>query len=194
MEPELARAASLLPSGAHISGVGYGCTSAASQIGPARVASQIRKGIKTPVVTEPVSALIAACKHLNIRRLGLVTPYIPSVSDHLRSVLQEASMEVSNLLSFEEPVEENVVRIAPDALFHAGIEMGRTDDCDAVFLSCTNLRTLDVIVRIETEIGKPVMSSNQVLAWHLGNLCGFDAGTSAFGALFGAPISARTVT
>jgi maleate isomerase len=184
MEPELTKAASLLPRGAQCLAVGYGCTSAAAHIGPARIATRIQAGVDTPTVTEPVSALIAACRHLGVRRLGLISPYIASVSDRLRSVLQDAKIEVTHFASFEEPVEERVVRIAPQSVEHAALEIGRRTDCDAIFLSCTNLRTLDVIASVEAKIGKPVFSSNQVLAWHLGLLGGFASGDAEFGQLF----------
>ena len=52
-------------------------------------------------------------------------------------------------------------------LAHAALGRG---EVDAVFLSCTNLRTLDVIDEIEAELGLPVVSSNQALAWHMAQL------------------------
>jgi maleate isomerase len=184
MEPVLTHAASLLPRGATCTAVGYGCTSASAHIGSARIAVRIQEGVDTPAVTEPVSALIAACRHLDIQRLGLISPYVASVSEQLITVLQEAGIEITSFASFEEPVEERVVRIAPDALEQAALDMGRRDDCDALFLSCTNLRTLDVIGPVEAQTGKPVLSSNQVLAWHLGVLGGFSSGGPQFGRLF----------
>jgi maleate isomerase len=38
-------------------------------------------------------------------------------------------------------------------------------DAEAVFLSCTNLPTYDVIATLEREIGKPVLTANQVTMW-----------------------------
>ncbi len=43
---------------------------------------------------------------------------------------------------------------------------------DALFLSCTNLRTLPVIAALEETIGLPVLASNTVLAWHMARLAG----------------------
>ena len=54
----------------------------------------------------------------------------------------------------------------------AAIEMGQRTDCDAVFLSCTNLRTLRVLHSVEAQIKKPVLSSNQVLAWQMAGQAG----------------------
>ena len=40
-----------------------------------------------------------------------------------------------------------------------------TDDAQAVFISCTNLPTYDVIATLEAELGKPVLTANQVTIW-----------------------------
>jgi maleate isomerase len=38
-------------------------------------------------------------------------------------------------------------------------------DAEAVFISCTNLPTYDVIAPLEAELGKPVLTANQVTMW-----------------------------
>lgn len=172
MEGNLTTAAKLLPRSAQCRVVGYGCTSASAQIGPNRVAALIKAGVQTAHVTEPVSALIAACRALGITRIGLISPYIAAISDRLRMALTDQGITVSTFASFEEPMEANVVRITSKSLVDAATQMGADPNCDAVFLSCTNLRTLDVIDQIETAIHKPVLSSNQVLGWHLTQLAG----------------------
>ena len=40
-----------------------------------------------------------------------------------------------------------------------------TADAQAVFISCTNLPTYDVIAPLERELGKPVLTANQVTMW-----------------------------
>jgi maleate isomerase len=184
MANDLTQAASLLPVGATLSAVGYGCTSGTAQIGADQIAALIQAGLQTPKVTEPVSALIAACAHLGVTRIGLISPYVASVSDQLRLILADAGIKVTQFASFDEPTEERVVRISQDSIVDAAIAMAHAEDCEAVFLSCTNLRTLDVIDRIETQIGKPVLSSNQVLAWHLCKLLDMSPERPQFGRLF----------
>ena len=38
-------------------------------------------------------------------------------------------------------------------------------DAQAVFASCTNLPTYDLIAPLEAELGKPVLTANQVTLW-----------------------------
>ncbi len=167
METVLTQAASLFPVDARFQVVGYGCTSATAHIGAGRIAELVQAGTHTDAVTEPVSALVAACQALKVKRLGLISPYVASVSDQLRAALAENGITVTAFESFEEAEESKVVRIAPESIAQAAIEMAVSSDCDAVFLSCTNLRTLDIIDEVEQATGLPVLSSNQVLAWHL---------------------------
>lgn len=184
MEAHLTQAAALFPAGARMRAVAYGCTSGTAQIGQDRIGELVRDGVATPAVTEPVSALIAACAHLGIRRLAMLSPYVAEVSARLRGVLAGAGISSAGFGSFNEPEEAAVVRIAPRSIVEAGCHVAGLQDCDALFLSCTNLRTLDVIDEIEARLGLPVLSSNQVLAWHLFGLAGNPGGSFAPGRLW----------
>lgn len=185
MESKLIAAASLLPRGARFSAIGYGCTSASAEIGSGRVADLIKEGVPTPEVTDPLAAMIAACRHLGVTRIGLVNPYVESVSHKLRSAMAEAGLEVVAFGSFDEAEEERVVRITPESIIRAARLVAGQAPCEAVFLSCTNLRTLQVIDAIEADIGIPALSSNQVLAWHLATLTGCVRACNGIGRLFG---------
>ena len=172
MEAELPAAARLFPSAARFDAVGYGCTSGTAVIGAPRVAELIRAGTATKSVTEPVSALLAACAALGVRRLAFLSPYIAEVSSRLRDVLAEAGVISPVFGSFDEAEEAKVARIDTASVIEAATELGRAPEAEAVFLSCTNLRTLDAIPEIERRTGKPVLSSNLVLGWHLCRLAG----------------------
>lgn len=167
MAPALTGAAALFPAGARLAAVAYGCTSGTAQIGAARIAELIRAGIATDNVTEPVSALIAACAALGVRRLGVLSPYVAEVSERLFATIGAAGIQIAAFGSFDTAEEARVARISPESIVAAACAIAAAPATDAMFLSCTNMRTLDVIEEIEERTGKPVLSSNQVLAWHL---------------------------
>jgi len=176
MDGALAEAAGRLPSGAQFSAVGYACTSATAQIGAGKVAAQICEGLDTRVpVSNPVSACLAACRALGVSRIALVSPYVESVSARLVEVFAEGGLSVTCFGSFDVSEEARVVRISPASVRDAALQVGHGDETEALFLSCTNLRTLDVIAEIEAVLGKPVLSSNTALAWHLAQLAGVGA-------------------
>ena len=184
MEAEMPRAAGLLPRPVRFDAVGYGCTSGTSVIGAERVAELVKSGCRTEAVTEPLSALLAACRHLDIHRLAFLSPYVEAVSAHLRSVLARGGVETPVFGSFDEAEETRVARIDGGSIKAAARALMADGDADALFMSCTNLRTLDVISEIEAEIGKPVLSSNQVLAWDLLRRAGVRCHHDGFGRLF----------
>lgn len=172
MSGNLPAAANLLPKSLTYDVVGYGCTSGTAVIGPAKIAEQVKSGCSALQVTDPLSALVAMCEHRGVRRLGFLSPYIASVSQTLRDALATRQIETPVFGSFDEGEEAKVARISENSLYHATMTLGQSSEVDAVFLSCTNLRTLDVIPRIEQDLGKPVYSSSQVLAWHMARLAG----------------------
>ncbi len=65
-----------------------------------------------------------------------------------------------------------MVRIDATSIIDAARDLCADAQLDALFLSCTNLRTLEVIAPLEAELGMPVLSSNLVLAWHMSQLAG----------------------
>lgn len=167
MAAVLTDAARLFPQGAEFSVIGYGCTSGTAQIGAGKIAALIRAGAMAQDVTEPVTALVASCNALGVSRIGLISPYVAEVSEGLRTVLSQNGITVTAFASFDEPQEKNVARIASSSITDAATELCREQEFDALFLSCTNLRTLDLIDPLEATTGLPILSSNQVLAWHM---------------------------
>jgi maleate isomerase len=172
MAENLPSAARLLPDAQPYDVVGYGCTSGSAVIGTDKIAQLVQSTCNAKHVTEPLSALVAMCEDRGVKNLGFLSPYVAGVSQTLRDALAARGIETPVFGSFDEAEEAKVVRISADSIFQAAVEIGRSSKVDAVFLSCTNLRTLDVLPKIEAELGKPVFSSNQVLAWHMARLAG----------------------
>lgn len=172
MEGALTGAASLFPVGHRFDAVGYGCTSGTAQIGAGVVADRVQAGTRTAAVSEPLSALIAACAALSVQRIAILSPYVAAVSDRLRHVLAAAHIHTPTFASFDEANEAAVAAIDEPSITRATLAMMADADVDAVFLSCTNLRTLNVIAPLEDRLGLPVLSSNLVLIWHMLRLAG----------------------
>lgn len=166
MEHDLPRAASLLPQTPEFDAVAYACTSGTTLIGADRVAQIVAANCRARRVTNPLSAAFAALRHMGLGSVGLVSPYTSAIADQLRDTFQRAGIAVPNAVSFGEQIEANVARIDPSSIAEAAREVAR-QGAEAVFLSCTNLRTLDIIGPLEAELGIPVLSSNQVLAWDM---------------------------
>ncbi len=182
MAGHLTQAAALFPPPVSFAAVGYGCTSGTAQIGAEQVAALVGQGARTQAVTQPVSALIAACRALGLRRIGMLSPYVAAVSARLRGVLDAAGVATPVFGSFDEAEEAAVARIDTGSVVAAARDLAGQGGVDGLFLSCTNLRTLPLIDGLEAELDLPVLSSNQVLAWHMARLA--DVSVSGPGRLF----------
>lgn len=182
MEAALPAAAELLPGG--LDALAYACTSAATVIGPDRV-RQIVQAVHPGVpVSDPMSAVIAALEALDVRRIALVTPYVESVAAALKAHLAAHGIEAVSEVSFGESDDWSVARIAEASTRAAMLAAGRAEGVEAVFASCTNLRTFGVIGAVEAELGLPVVSANQALIWHMLRLAGAPAPGWGPGCLF----------
>ena len=145
--------------------IAYSCTSGTVAIGYDAVAERIRAGGRPdiPVVT-PITSALAAFRKLGVETVSLLTPYVDSVNQAMRGFIEEGGVEVRNIGSFCLDSDIDMAEVPPDAILQAAIETCR-EDADALFISCTALRAVDIIDRAEQALGKPVMSAIQTLFW-----------------------------
>lgn len=192
MEADLPTAARLLPGAVGLDVVGYGCTSGTTIIGEEKVAAAVKTGLQADAntgsnqtsVTNPLTAVKTSLRALEATSIGFVTPYLPEVTGAMRGHLEQQGFKIPEIASFNQSEEDIVARIAPASILDAIISVGRNDVCDAVFVSCTNLRVLGVIEEAEAELGKAVISSNLALAWHMLRLAGVADSLPGRGKLF----------
>lgn len=170
MEEALPAAAGLLPNARPYRVVGYGCTSASSVIGSDRVSDLVKRTCDTAHVTNPLKAATAQANALGVSKFALLSPYVAEVNHTLRQAFSEQGIDMDVFGSFGEADEARVVRISVQSVIEAATKLGSDPSVEAVFLSCTNLRTLEAIPEIRARIEKPVLSSNQCLAWHMRHL------------------------
>ena len=102
------------------------------------------------------------------------------MAEPIRAGFQADGIAVPDTLSFGVQVEARVARIAPRPIADAARALAQRSKLDAIFLSCTNLRTLDILAPLSQELGLPVLSSNQCLAAHMAALAEITPATVAF--------------
>lgn len=169
MEQQIPVVTGLFPKAANIGVVAYGCTSGTTVIGEEKVKAAIQAVLPGVSVTNPLTAVKARLRALGAKKIGLLTPYVPSVSEAMIRHFVADGFTISSSGSFFEVEEKKVTRISRESILAAMVEIGQAE-CDVVFASCTNLRTLGVDREAESRLGKPVISSNSSLAWHMTEL------------------------
>jgi len=194
MEAKLPAAVELLPPGIPFDVIAFACTSGATFIGEAQVEAAVQ-GVRPGIaVTNPLSATKAALKALGMEKIGFVTPYVAAVSAAMRDALASAGFETVSFGSFEVVEDGIVARMTPACILDAVIAVGEAAPCDGVFVACTNLRAAGIIEEAEKRLAKPVVTSNQALAWHMLRLAGYQEALPARGRLFLRQLTAEGAT
>ncbi|MFN3156492.1 Asp/Glu racemase [Marivita cryptomonadis] len=184
MQRDLPATAALLPPSFEFNAIGYACTSGATMIGEDQVDRIIRDVHPHAKTSNPITACKAALSALGLSRIALVTPYPPEVTLEMQANLHAAGVHTVAVASFNQSDDFTVARISSASILKAATTIGARTEVEGVFVSCTSLRALEVIDAAEAQIGKPVIASNQALAWHLMRLAGLTDRPAGAGRLF----------
>jgi maleate isomerase len=177
-----APAAAQLLAHAKVDVICYGCAAGGFLKGPVadrQLGEDISRTLGIPVAVSS-AALAAALRALGVARVSLASPYQPWLNDRLRDYLEAAGFAVQAMQG-----------LGTEA--HAGITLERVialarevdrPEAQAIFISCSNFRTLEIIEPLEDELGKPVVTSNQVSMWEMLRLMGDRRAVPGAGRLF----------
>jgi maleate isomerase len=182
----LTEGARLLAPGGPLAAIGFSCTSGTVAVGAERARAQIAAGRPGVPVCTPVEAAVKALDALGTRRIALLTPYLDGPSELIAGFFAAAGIDVVTRASFKLDGDPEMNRVSQQTLIDAGRELGAHPDADALFISCTGLRTQHVIEPLEQLLGKPVVTSNQALAWDLARTAGVAERLPGRGRLFAA--------
>jgi len=182
METRLKQAAIDLLPGAKLDAIAFACTSGSIAIGPDKVFQRLEEGQPGVPSTTPISAAMEACQAMGISRIALLTPYHDDVNQPIHAYIEEHDVEVMSMSTFDMDSDIDVARIPLEAIIEAA-QASDHKDAQAVFLSCTALRSIECIETLEEKLGKPVLSSNQAMLWRLLRLAGYENKIQGFGKL-----------
>ncbi|MEZ5478808.1 MAG: aspartate/glutamate racemase family protein [Thiolinea sp.] len=183
MLPRLRAAAALFPEDHAPAAICYSCTAASVLMGDEAVTQAIQEAWPgVPVVTPSHSAALAL-RALGARRISILTPYLPETSVPVTAYFTQQGFTVlrSECLGIED--DRLMARVTPDSIFAAACALDHPDS-DAVFISCTALPAVQVIDRVEQQLGKPVVTSNQATLWAMLRQAGITAQPQGYGQLF----------
>lgn len=163
----------------------YGCTSATLTHGPefdARLAEKIKAESGAYTVTA-AGALVHALSTLGVRRIGFASPYVAAINDMAVSFLADSGVEVVARSEVTEELDNyGQGALSLEEVYALGLASDH-QDAEALVLSCTDMRSVEVISRLEETVGKPVISSNQAMAFQALQLVGIDDTIAGYGDL-----------
>jgi maleate isomerase len=144
--------------------VAYACTSGSfvhGLDGERRLVRAMRAA-GAPAAVTTSGALLAALAALGVRGVAVATPYVENVTARLHDFLAEAG--VATVSSAHLGLDADIWKV-PYGTTAQLIREADSPRADAVFVSCTNLPTYDLVAPLEDELGKPVLTANQVTLW-----------------------------
>jgi maleate isomerase len=127
-------------------------------------------------------ALVAALRHFDSRRLVLVTPYIEAVTRREEAFFAHHGFDVFHSASYGINLNWDMAQEPPETWTRLVLD-NRRNEADAYLLSCTAIRSAEIIDGIEAVLGKPVITSNQALMWHCLRSLGIERPVKGFGRL-----------
>jgi maleate isomerase len=142
----------------------YLCTSGSfvRGVGGERHMREVMLAAGAPAAVTTSGALLDALAHLGVRAVSVVSPYLPDLAARLDCYLAEAGIRVAAHRGLG--LDEHIFRVPGTTV--RGLALATAGDAaDALFVSCTNLACYDVIAGLEAELGRPVLTANQVSLW-----------------------------
>ena len=161
----------------------YGCTSGTIAIGTNSINELVHAAWPGIPVTNPVVAAQAAFKAFGAHKISVLTPYLEEVNYEMGQHFVEQGYDLLNIAGFGFANDIEMTSISPETIYRGALEVC-DPQADLLFISCTALRSSLAIARIEKDLGKPVVTSNQALAWHVLQLLGKTVEVQGFGSLF----------
>lgn len=143
----------------------YGCTSATLTHGRAfdrELAARIRAEAGAATVTA-AGAIVLGLRALGVTRIGFASPYVGAINDMAVGFLAEAGIGTLARADIGRALDNyGQGALTPDEVFELGTRADH-GDAEAVVLSCTDMRSLEVVERLEAALRKPVVCSNQAM-------------------------------
>ena len=192
MDSQVPAAAKLLAHAA-VDVICYGCTGGGVINGVGadeRLCSAIERatGVRATVT---IRSVVAALRELGARTISVASPYEAWLNESLRDFLEASGFKVAAILGFGGATNrkisfEEAARISAKDVAQLAISVDRPES-DAIFISCTNFPTLEVVQSLEAKLGKPVITSTTASMWEMLRMVGDARDIPGAGRLFARP-------
>ena len=182
MAPKITDCAALLVPDGRLDAVAYACTSGTAVIGFDGVRDRIRAARPGVPCITPITAALAALEVFSATRIAVLTPYVDEVNTVIDAHLTQAGIDIAAFTSFGIEDNEEMAALTPDAIYRAALHADRPE-AEALFISCTAIRAVEVVERIEQTLGKPVITANQAMFWQALRATGCNLKSPGYGRL-----------
>lgn len=127
-------------------------------------------------------SVLAALAHLGVQRVALATPYAREWTLRGKAHLEAHGIEVASWGHLDDV--SNIYDETPERAYQLARRVD-VPQAQAVFLSGVGMPTLEVLERLERDLGKPAISSCSAMVWNALRVAGVKEKVRGFGRLFG---------
>ncbi|WP_052249090.1 maleate cis-trans isomerase family protein [Leisingera sp. ANG-Vp] len=164
----------------------YGCTSATLTHGPGfdeQLAQDIKAGSGALSFTA-AGALVEAIKALGATKVGFSSPYLGEINEQAVEFLAQNQIATVKCADVgRELGNYGQGELTPDEVFDLASQADHPE-AQAIVLSCTDMRSVEAVDRIEAALGKPVVTSNQAMMFAVMRALGLPRQGNVPGRLF----------
>jgi len=164
----------------------YGCTSATLTHGPgfdAELAEDIKAGSGAVSLTA-AGSLVSAIQALGVTKVGFSSPYLGEINAQAMEFLAQNGIDTVKCADVgRELGNYGQGELTPDEVFNLACQADHPQ-AEAIVLSCTDMRSVEAVTRIEAVLNKPVVTSNQAMMFALMRALGLPRHAGVPGRLF----------
>jgi Maleate cis-trans isomerase len=136
--------------------------------GEATLAAKIQRATGIPFVTA-FGSVLASLAHLQVSRVALATPYAREWTLRGKSHLESHGIQVVSWGDLEDV--SNIYDETPERAYALARRVD-VPEAQAVFLSGVGMPTIEVLPRLERDLGKPAISSCSAMVWNALRIAG----------------------
>jgi maleate isomerase len=147
------------------------------------VMQRMRSASRGIPVTTTSTASLRAVEALGARKISIVTPYIDAVTERAKIFFEQNGIGVLSAKG-QGLDEDHAIGAVPLHEVYRFARQNIAPQSDALFMSCTNWRTVGLIEELEQDIGMPVVSAIQASFWDCLRIAKVGEFRTGFGRLF----------
>jgi len=131
--------------------------------------------------TTTSTSVIAALRKLGVTKVSMGMAYVEQVSRAAMKFVEDNGVKVVKAKWLNKGGMD-IAEVSKETIYHLAKEVDDPES-EAVFISCVNLHTVEIIERLENDLKKPVITSNQATLWNILRLAGITDRIEGFGRL-----------
>lgn len=148
--------------------------------GEAALVAKMERATGIPFVTA-FGSVVAALAHLKAKSVALATPYAREWTLRGKGHLELHGIEVASWGHLDDV--SNIYDETPERAYALACRID-VPSAQAVFLSGVGMPTIDVLARLERDLGKPAISSCSAMVWNALRIAGSRDAVTGYGKIF----------